>query len=61
MGCAVNALGEAKHADIAIAFGNKIGHIIKGGKVLAKMSEDSIVDRFVEEVEILAAEREKEA
>lgn len=25
MGCAVNALGEAKHADIAIAFGNKGG------------------------------------
>lgn len=61
MGCAVNALGEAKHADIAIAFGNKIGHIIKGGKVLAKMSEDLIVDRFVLEVENLAAQRAAES
>lgn len=61
MGCAVNALGEAKHADIAIAFGNQIGHIIKGGKVLAKVNEAEIVDQFVQEVEKLAKERELEA
>ncbi len=60
MGCAVNALGEAKHADIAIAFGNKIGHIIKGGKVLSKHNENEIVDKFVYEVEKLAKERETE-
>ena len=60
MGCAVNALGEAKHADIAIAFGNKIGHIIKGGKVLAKYDEKDIVEKFVFEVEKLAKEREME-
>ena len=29
MGCVVNALGEAKHADMAIAFGNRSGLIIK--------------------------------
>ncbi|MWV61237.1 flavodoxin-dependent (E)-4-hydroxy-3-methylbut-2-enyl-diphosphate synthase [Helicobacter saguini] len=57
MGCAVNALGEAKHADIAIAFGNKIGHIIKEGKVLAKVDEDKIVEKFVLEVEKMAKER----
>lgn len=58
MGCAVNALGEAKHADIAIAFGNKIGHIIKDGKVLAKLKEEDIVDIFVHEVEKLAKQKE---
>lgn len=51
MGCAVNALGEAKHADIAIAFGNKGGLIIKKGKILQKLSEDKILDAFLEEVE----------
>lgn len=58
MGCAVNALGEAKHADLAIAFGRGMGHIIKDGRVLAKLGEDEIVDRFIAEVERLALERE---
>ncbi|WP_027327509.1 flavodoxin-dependent (E)-4-hydroxy-3-methylbut-2-enyl-diphosphate synthase [Helicobacter pametensis] len=60
MGCAVNALGEAKHADIAIAFGNHDGLIIKGGKILCKLKEDEILDVFVKEVEALAQEREKQ-
>lgn len=59
MGCAVNALGEAKHADLAIAFGRGMGHIIKDGRVLAKLGEDEIVDRFIAEVERLALEREE--
>lgn len=59
MGCAVNALGEAKHADLAIAFGRGMGHIIKDGRVLAKLGEDEIVDRFIAEVERLALERER--
>ena len=58
MGCAVNALGEAKHADLAIAFGRGMGHIIKDGRVLAKLGEDEMVDRFIAEVERLALERE---
>ena len=54
MGCAVNALGEAKHADLAIAFGNKSGLIIKKGEIVKKLSEDEIVDAFIEEVEKMA-------
>lgn len=50
MGCAVNALGEAKHADLAIAFGNKSGLIIKKGEILCKLDEDKILDVFLEEV-----------
>ena len=56
MGCAVNALGEAKHADLAIAFGNKSGLIIKKGKVLYKLAEDKILDVFLEEVQKAADE-----
>lgn len=56
MGCAVNALGEAKHADIAIAFGNKSGLIIKKGEILRKMSEDEILEEFIKEVEKMAEE-----
>ena len=54
MGCAVNALGEAKHADLAIAFGNKSGLIIKKGEIVKKLSENEIVDAFIEEVEKMA-------
>lgn len=56
MGCAVNALGEAKHADIAIAFGNKSGLIIKKGEILRKVGENEIVDEFIKEVEKMADE-----
>lgn len=55
MGCAVNALGEAKGADVAIAFGKNEGLIIKRGEVIAKCKYDSLIDRFLEEVKIEAA------
>ncbi len=61
MGCAVNALGEAKSADVAIAYGKGSGLIIKKGEIIAKLSEDELVDRFVSEVEIAAKEAEKDA
>ncbi len=62
MGCAVNALGEAKHADIAIAFGNKSGMIIKKGEILKKLPESQLLEEFVAEVENLAQEMQaKEA
>lgn len=57
MGCAVNALGEAKHADIAIAFGHKSGMIIKEGEVLRKLPESQLLESFVAEVEQMAQER----
>lgn len=57
MGCAVNALGEAKHADLAIAFGNKSGLIIKRGEILCKMREDEILEAFLAEVEKMAQEK----
>ena len=50
MGCAVNALGEAKHADVAIAFGNNDGLVIKRGKIVGKYSQDELIDVFIKEV-----------
>ena len=61
MGCAVNALGEAKSADVAIAYGKGSGLIIKKGEIIAKLSESELVDRFVKEVEIAAKEAEEDA
>jgi len=51
MGCAVNALGEAKIADVAIAYGKGTGLIIKKGETIAKLPTDKLLDRFLQEVE----------
>ncbi len=56
MGCVVNAIGEAKHADVAIAFGKGQGLIMRKGEVVAKLKEEFLVDRFLQEVEIAAKE-----
>ena len=58
MGCVVNAIGEAKHADVAIAFGKGNGLIMVKGEVVAKLPESELVDRFVKEVEIMAKSKE---
>ncbi|WP_285657014.1 flavodoxin-dependent (E)-4-hydroxy-3-methylbut-2-enyl-diphosphate synthase [Helicobacter bizzozeronii] len=60
MGCVVNALGEAKHADIAIAFGKKSGLIIKKGQVIHKLPEDQLLETFVAEVQALANQHQNE-
>jgi (E)-4-hydroxy-3-methylbut-2-enyl-diphosphate synthase len=55
MGCVVNAIGEAKHADVAIAYGKGSGLVMLKGEIVAKLSEDKLVERFIEEVEKLAS------
>jgi (E)-4-hydroxy-3-methylbut-2-enyl-diphosphate synthase len=57
MGCVVNAIGEAKHADVAIAYGKGSGLIMVRGEVVAKLPESELVDRFVEEVENFASQK----
>ena len=54
MGCVVNAIGEAKHADVAIAYGKGAGLVMVRGEVVARLPEEELVDRFVEEVEKMA-------
>ena len=58
MGCVVNAIGEAKHADVAIAYGKGKGLVMVKGEVVANLDEDKLVDRFIEEVEKAAAKVE---
>ena len=47
MGCAVNGPGEAKHADYGIAGGIKEGYIFKKGEIIKRLSEDKLVDEFI--------------
>jgi (E)-4-hydroxy-3-methylbut-2-enyl-diphosphate synthase len=54
MGCVVNAIGEAKHADVAIAYGKEAGLVMLKGEVIARLPEDKLVDRFIAEVEAFA-------
>ena len=60
MGCVVNAIGEAKSADVAIAYGKGSGLVMKKGEVVARLTEKDLVDRFLEEVEKAAKEEENE-
>ncbi|MBD3793064.1 MAG: flavodoxin-dependent (E)-4-hydroxy-3-methylbut-2-enyl-diphosphate synthase [Campylobacterales bacterium] len=57
MGCVVNAIGEAKHADVAIAYGKGAGLVMVKGEVVAKLPENQLVDRFVAEVEAFATKQ----
>ncbi len=50
MGCAVNALGEAKGADIAIAGGVGYALIIRDGKIIDNVKEENLLVRFTEEL-----------
>ena len=56
MGCVVNAIGEAQHADVAIAYGKGAGLVMLKGEVVARLPEEQLVDRFVEVVEKFAEE-----
>ncbi|NLY03304.1 MAG: flavodoxin-dependent (E)-4-hydroxy-3-methylbut-2-enyl-diphosphate synthase [Campylobacter sp.] len=58
MGCVVNAIGEAKGADVAIAFGKGQGLVMRHGEVVAKLKESELVERFLEEVEDEVKSRE---
>jgi len=58
MGCVVNAIGEAAHADVAIAYGKGKGLVMVKGEVVANLDEKELVDKFVFEVEKMAQESE---
>ncbi len=58
MGCVVNAIGEAKGADVAIAYGKGSGLVMRKGEVVAKLDEKNLVERFLAEVEDVAKEME---
>ncbi|KIM11544.1 MAG: 4-hydroxy-3-methylbut-2-en-1-yl diphosphate synthase [Sulfuricurvum sp. PC08-66] len=61
MGCVVNAIGEAKHADVAIAYGKGKGLIMRKGEVVANLDEADLVERFLAEVEDAAKTKAQES
>lgn len=50
MGCMVNGPGEAKEADIGVAFDKKNGVLFKKGKIIAKCSDKIIIRKLLEEI-----------
>lgn len=57
MGCAVNGPGEARMADLGIACGRGMGLLFKGGKIIASLPEDRLVDALMEQVAQVAKEK----
>ncbi len=51
MGCVVNGPGEASLADVGIAGGRGSGAVFAHGEMLRTVSEDSLVDELLSEVE----------
>jgi (E)-4-hydroxy-3-methylbut-2-enyl-diphosphate synthase len=57
MGCAVNGPGEARMADLGIACGRGMGLLFRGGKIIASLPEDRLVDALMEQVALVAQEK----
>ncbi|MCP3682556.1 MAG: flavodoxin-dependent (E)-4-hydroxy-3-methylbut-2-enyl-diphosphate synthase [bacterium] len=53
MGCAVNGPGEAKKADLGLAFGEKDALLFKKGEILRKVTEENAVEELLKEAEKL--------
>jgi (E)-4-hydroxy-3-methylbut-2-enyl-diphosphate synthase len=51
LGCAVNGIGEASHADFGIAGAKNEGLIYAGGKPLRKVPQAQLVDTLFEEID----------
>ena len=61
LGCVVNGIGEGKEADIGIAGGQGSGILFKKGKLVHKVPSDELVETLIEEVELMAQEKEAES
>jgi len=57
MGCVVNGPGEARHADIGIAFGKNSGLLFKKGKPVRKVGVDQAVQTLLREMQSLERSR----
>ncbi len=58
MGCVVNAIGEAKEADIGLACGNKSAILFKDGKPIKRVSEKEMVDELLKEIKNMTDKNE---
>ena len=50
MGCVVNGPGEAREADFGIAGGRGEGLVFRRGEIVAKVSEDKLIEKLIEEI-----------
>lgn len=50
MGCVVNGPGEAKEADIGVAFGKKDGLVFKNGKAVRKVSASNCINYLLKQI-----------
>jgi (E)-4-hydroxy-3-methylbut-2-enyl-diphosphate synthase len=48
MGCIVNGPGEAKHADIGIAGGDRKAALFAKGELIGTYAEDDILNAFTQ-------------
>ena len=51
MGCVVNAIGEAREADIGLACGRGFAWLFKEGKPIKKVSEEEMAQELLKEIE----------
>ena len=59
MGCVVNGPGEGMHADIGIAGGRQKGALFRGGRVVASLPEQELIDTLVAELDAIAEEDQR--
>jgi (E)-4-hydroxy-3-methylbut-2-enyl-diphosphate synthase len=57
LGCAVNGIGEASHADFGITGAKNEGLIFSRGKALRKVPQEQLVDTLFEEIDKYVASR----
>lgn len=50
MGCVVNGPGEAREADLGVAFGKKQGILFSRGKIVKKISAENCVNVLLQEI-----------
>jgi (E)-4-hydroxy-3-methylbut-2-enyl-diphosphate synthase len=59
MGCEVNGPGEARAADVGVAYGHGgVGLLFKGGEIVKRMKAEELEEALVEEAVKIAAARE---
>ena len=58
LGCAVNGIGEASHADFGITGAKNEGLIFSRGKALRKVPQDQLVDQLFVEIDKYTARKE---
>jgi (E)-4-hydroxy-3-methylbut-2-enyl-diphosphate synthase len=54
-GCVVNGPGEAKEADIGVAFGKKDGLLFRNSRAIKKVSFSNCITTLLKEMEALSA------